>query len=252
MPQEWLWCLVLIPIALVLISVIIIVFKTGKKEVEPSEALVYKNQWSGKTKSAGAGTIILKPGVEKTVREKVSLRNEPRDPGQVTITLADGNDITVEYEITTQKVIDPVKAVTAIDYDKRNVFIDSKIKTYFLDAFVGVSGEELITETKTGDKVTKKRKEDFIKKVLEDAEIEINNKLKRDVKGGWGIETIIGIERFVLPPKLTEVIGEASTSKHEGDRIKTKAEAAGVSPNMAFILDAVSDIVGMWKGGGKK
>lgn len=250
--QEYLQYLIIIPIFLVVVAVVIIVFKTGKKEIEPGEALVYKNQWSGKTYSAGAGTIILKPGIEKIVKEKVSLRNEPRDPEPVTITLADGNDITVEYEITTQKIVNPVKAVTAINYDKRDALIDSRIKTYFLDSFVGVSGEELITETKTGDKVTKGRKEDFIKKILENAEKEINEQLKREVEENWGIETIIGIERFVLPPKLTEVIGEASTSKHEGERIKTKAEAAGVNPNMAFILDAMSDIVGMWKGGSKK
>ena len=35
-------------LSLTAIIIVIIFFKTGKKEINPNEALVYKNQWTGK------------------------------------------------------------------------------------------------------------------------------------------------------------------------------------------------------------
>ena len=42
-------------------------FKTGKKEINPNEALVYKNQWTGKAKVKMAGMTILTPGINKEI-----------------------------------------------------------------------------------------------------------------------------------------------------------------------------------------
>ena len=79
-------------------------FKTGKKEINPNEALVYKNQWTGKAKVKMAGMTILTPGINKEIT-RVSLKDEPHDPAETKINLSDGTEIGVDYVITKQKLL---------------------------------------------------------------------------------------------------------------------------------------------------
>mgnify|MGYP001568945515 CR=1 FL=1 len=239
-------------LSLTAIIIVIIFFKTGKKEINPNEALVYKNQWTGKAKVKMAGTTILTPGINKEIT-RVSLKDEPHDPAETKINLSDGTEIGVDYVITKQKVVDPIKSAIEINYEDRDKIIRKRIEVFFQDELVKYSGKSFVLEEKENGKKTIKKKDEELKLAMETTETAVNRKIKDTIEKNWGIEVEIGIENFNLPPKLLEVAEEAATAVTEGERIKIKAQNAGVDVKWVFLGDIITDAIRAYKGekGGK-
>ena len=88
---------------------------------------------------------------------------------------------------------------------------------------------------------------------METTETAVNRKIKDTIEKNWGIEVEIGIENFNLPPKLLEGCRRSATAVTEGERIKIKAQNAGVDVKWVFLGDIITDAIRAYKGekGGK-
>jgi len=182
------------------------------------------------------------PGLEKSISE-VTLENEPSDPPVTNIITADGIEVGIDYIISDQIVVDPVKVATEIAYGNRASFIVTRLKGYFQDAFADIKAEDLLFDH-NGKTVMNKKKQKAIER-------EVNDSLK-EIEESWGIIVKIELENLILPEKLMEVAEESGTAEREGERIRKKAEKAGVAPELMTITDALTDIVRAFRNGGKK
>jgi len=226
--------------ALTMASIIILLFKEGLIEVDPKRAVVVKNLWTGEPRALLPGTHLIIPGRDKKLLE-VTLENEPSDPPIMKVFTGDGTEIEVDLVITTQKVLDNPEAVvragTVIDYKKRSEFVVERIKTYLQDAIIKYKLEDMIKEKNVD------------KKILDEIEAGVNKALKEKVEAEWGIEVEVGIKTIELPEKAKEVAEEAATAEREGERIRIKAEKAGVDPKLIVIGDIIYDALRALKGG---
>jgi len=223
-------------------AVAILFFKEGLIEVSTMRAVVCRNLWDGIPFALDKGMHQIIPGVHKKIKE-VTLENEPSDPQRCDVITGDGVSIGVDYIIYTQKVVDPVKAATEINYDKRRDLVINRIKAYFQDQMTKSSTEDFVTKEGLKTKI----KQDF----LDELEKAINKSLFDDVEGQWGIKIEIQVQNIDLPEKLKEVVEEAATAEKEGERIRVKALKAGVPPWLMAVGDIVYDIFRAKKGGSK-
>ncbi|PJA41708.1 hypothetical protein CO177_00940 [Candidatus Wolfebacteria bacterium CG_4_9_14_3_um_filter_37_9] len=223
-------------------AIVTLFFKEGLIEVAPMRAVVCKNLWDGIPFALNKGMHQIIPGVHKKIRE-VTLENEPSDPQKCDVITGDGVGIGIDYVIYTQKVVNPVKVVTEIDYEKRRGLITDRIKAYFQDQATKYSTEDFIA--KEGLKIKIK------KDLLNDVENDVNQSLVDGVENQWGIRVEIQVQNIKLPQKLEEVVEEAATAEKEGERIRVKAEKAGVPPWLMAIGDMIYDVVRATKGGNK-
>jgi len=226
--------------ALTIASIITLLFKEGLIEVNPKRAVVVKNLWTGEPRALLPGTHLIIPGRDKKLLE-ITLENEPSDPPIMKVFTGDGTEIGVDLVITTQRVLDNPEAVvragTAIDYKKRSEFVVERIKTYLQDAVIKYKLEDMI------------RDKNIDKKTLDEIEASVNQALKEKVETEWGIRVEVGIRTMELPEKAKEVAEEAATAEREGERIRIKAEKAGVDPKLIVIGDIIYDALRALKGG---
>jgi|GEM_PF-5682947 len=228
---------------LLIAAAVIIFFKEGQIEIGPKRAVVVKNIWTGIPHALFAGTYLIIPGVEKKMLE-VTLENEPSDPDIITVITSDGVEIGVDFVIYTQRILVTaeavVKAATVINYAKRRDLIIARIKAILQDYFSGIPIEDIFSVDE--GKVNKT--------LIKDAETEADNRLKQDVEDQWGIEVKIQIHNIKPPDKLLEVAEESASAQKEGERIATKAKAAGdVDPRWVIVGDMIYDAVRALKGG---
>lgn len=222
--------------ALLLSAVGGIIFKEGMIEVKPNRAIVVNNIWTGSSASFFQGTKFLIPGIQKKLKD-VTLENEPSNPDITKAVTADGTEIGVNYVITVQCVSDPVLAVTRINYDKRVELINVRLRALFQDELSGLKMEDLLFS----DSATEVLSKDKMKKIEKDVN-EAYATLEADKGKSWGIQVEIQLVNLLLPTKLAEVAEEAATAKKEGERIATKAKAAGVPPWLMAAGDILYDL----------
>ena len=245
--------LFLIIAGLFVAMVLVWLFKDGLIEVGPYEAVVVKNIWTGTARGLAAGMHQIIAGWEERLGT-ATLKNEPSDPPVVNVITKDAVEIGVDYIIHTQQVVDAVKAVTVIRYEDRGSLIQIRIRGYLQGEMKKYSAEDDLIEVvvipppKEGEKATERRRPNMA--IISDIQGAIITLLV-EVLDQWGIKVEIRIQNLILPSKLTEVAEEAATAQREGQRIKDKAEAAGVSPWLMAIGDVVADVAKL-AGGGKK
>ena len=211
----------------------ILFFKEGLIEVNTMRAVVCKNLWTGIPFALNPGMHQIIPGIHKKIME-VTLENEPSDPQICNVITGDGVSVGIDYIIYTQKVVNPVKAATEIDYSKRQSLIVNRIKAFFQDQMTKSSTEDFIMKEGLKTKI----KKDF----LDDLEKAVNQSLVDNVENQWGIRGEIQVQNIELPEKLKEVVEEAATAEKEGERIRIKAAKAGVPPWLMTVGDIVYDI----------
>lgn len=226
-------------------AIVILFFKEGFIEINPMRAVVVKNIWTGEPRALKAGAHQIIPGWEKRLVE-VTLENEPSDPQTLKVITADGVTIGVNCVIYTQKVKNDdksiVDAATKINYSQRKQLIAERLKARLQDAFADVYVEDFFS------KETDKKNS----QILKQAEKTINDALFSDVEKEWGIEVDVQIQDVDLPEKLMEATEEMATAAKEGEKIKVKAEKAGVPAYMMVIGDIAYDIARALKGGKEK
>lgn len=230
---------------LLIAAVVILFYKEGFIEVNPVRAMVVKNIWTGKPRALKAGAHQIIPGWEKRLVE-VTLENEPSDPQSLKVITADGVEVGVDCVIYTQKVKDDdesiIKAATKINYNQRKQLIIERLKARLQDVFADIYIEDFFS------KETNKKNS----QILEQAEKIVNTALSQDVENGeegWGIKVDIQIQNVDLPEKLMEATEEMATAAKEGEKIKVKAEKAGVPAYLMVIGDIAYDIARAVKGG---
>ncbi|MBI5079356.1 SPFH domain-containing protein [Candidatus Wolfebacteria bacterium] len=229
-------------VGLLVAAVVILFFKEGFIEINPMRAVVVKNIWTGIPRALKAGAHQIIPGWEKRLVE-ITLENESSDPQILKVVTADGVEIGVDCVIYTQKVKDDdesiVKVATKINYGQRKQLITERMKVRLQEAFADVYVEKFFS------------KEDNEKnsQILKQAEKIVNDALVLDVEKEWGVEVNIRIQNIDLPEKLMEATEEMATAAKEGEKIKVKAEKAGVPTYMMVIGDIAYDIARALKGG---
>lgn len=239
-------------LGLFVIMVAVFLFKAGLIEVDPYEAVVVKNIWTGVPRALAAGTHQVIPGWEEQLA-RVTLKNEPSDPPAVNVITRDAVEIGVDYIVHTQQVADAVKVATVINYEQRNTLIQTRIRGYIQAEMKKYSAEEdlieIIQVTQAQDGPKEKRRPNMaIASNIQDA---VNVILDNEVLAQWGVKMEIRIQNLILPEKLTEVAEEAATAEREGQRIKDKAQAAGVPSWLMTLGDIAADVTRTLKGGGK-
>ncbi len=253
------WIALIAVFGALVVAAITLFLKEGLIEVGPKRAVVYKNIWTGKPDALLPGMHQIIPGKHKKLIE-VTLENEPSDPSSVTVITSDGTEIDVDYVIYTQQVaggkIDEedikkavVKVGTEINYEKRRELAIDRIKARFQDYFSGVPIEDILS--RDIGKVNKK--------LIEEAEGVVNKYLEKDIEDQWGLKVEIQVQNIRPPEKLSEVAEEAASAEREGERIKVKAEKAGIKDaRWVLIGDALYDVAriflgtGVGSGGGKR
>jgi len=222
--------------ALLISAVAGIIFKEGMVEVKPNREVVVNNIWTGLSVPFSQGTWFLIPGIKKKLKD-VTLENEPSNPDITKAVTADGTEIGVDYVITVQCVVKSVLAVTRINYDKRVELINVRLRALFQDELSGLKMEDLLFSD-SATEVLSKNKMKEIEKNVNDAYAA----LEADEKKSWGIKVEVQLVNLLLPTKLAEVAEEAATAKKEGERIATKAKAAGVAPWVMAVGDILYDL----------
>jgi regulator of protease activity HflC (stomatin/prohibitin superfamily) len=238
----FIFCSIIAAVGMLAAGIVILFFKEGQVEVGPNRSIVYKNLWTGEAKALGKGLWILIPGVYKKIVE-VTLENETSDPQKCTVITGDGVSIDLDYVIYTQKVVEPVKVATEINYEKRRDLILNRIKAYIQDQTTKYSTEDIVIKEGLKTKIKKD--------LLDEIERAVNQSLTSEVESPWGIKTEIQIQSMDLPEKLKEVVEEAATAEKEGERIRVKAEKAGVPSWLVALGDIVYDVFRTSKGGKK-
>lgn len=250
----WEFAITAVVVGFFVAMVLSFVFKEGLVEVDPYQAVVVKNIWTGVARGLTAGTHQIIAGWEEKLGV-ATLKNEPSDPPVVNVITKDAVEIGVDYVIHTQKVVDAVnavKAITAIKYEDRSSLIQTRIRGYLQGKTKDYSAEDDLIEVvamvdQNGKRVEKRRPNMTL---IGDIQQAVNTALS-EVETEWGIKVDIRIQNLILPQKLMEVAEEAATAQREGQRIKDKADAANVSPWLMTIGDIVADVVKVVKGGGK-
>lgn len=257
------WILIFLVFVLALISILILLITQYRIEVKPATALVYNNQWTGKTSCVLPGTDILVPGIHKVLEKEVSLRNEAQDPSKVAVITADGIEIEVDFIIRRLQVGYPkmppefkdqdkkllkkavVKAVVAIDYKDHVNKILSRILAQLKESVGKHAYNSLFVDSdleKGEPGKFDENKKDVIKK-------EVNEELLKDVATiEWGFWVEMDLENISLPEGPRKTREQSASAKMAGQAIADKSKAAGISPSVLVIADALS---GLFKGGGK-
>lgn len=246
--------LLYILLVIALTAILTVLILQYRIEVRPATAFVYNNIWTGKTKCALAGTVVIVPGIHKALESEVSLKNEAENPDNVTLITGDGIELEVDYIIRRLQVGYPdmgdnpdknllkeaaIKAVTAIEYAKRRDKILTRVVATYQAALEKRSVNDLFPDydpTKPSGDVCKIDHLEMTR-----IEEEVNGVLKEDmVTKEWGFWVETDFEDCNLPEVVRKAREEGSSAKIAGKAIRDKADEAGVSPTVLVIADAIS------------
>jgi len=239
----------------------------GRVEVNPKEAVVCKNMWTGSAFALRRGTHWIILGLHRILKT-VSLRSEPWDPDIFMVTTADPTEVGVDLVIFNQYVrgdretgpqvpmldpdgIDPiVKAATRINYDKRNELILERAKAEAQTVlgeyrFDTLYNQEINPETKKPKGLNR----ELIKRISD----QLNDLLEESVSLPWGIEVKARIENLVFKIAIQEAVSDLIVADNEGEAIHRKAEKSKANPNIIAAGEIIANIAEIFKGkGGSK
>ncbi len=223
-------------------AVVTLILQEGRVEIDPMQAVVVKNIWTGEASALTQGMHFIIPGISKRLVD-VTLKNEPSDPPPAHVSTADGTELGVDYVIYTQQVQnDPaaiVNAATKIDYAKRNEFIKARIEADLESAFIAHNFADIW-------------KDALNKTTLQQIQEGVNDELERQTTTQWGINVEIRIQDIDFPSKFQEAAADEATAEKEGSAIKKKAEAAGVPPTIIAVGDIITDFFETFNRKGQK
>jgi len=223
----------------------IAVFAFCITEVEPKEVMALKNL-CGELRFLKAGFHFFPAGWEKEFK-RISLKDEVRDPAQITVITKDAMDITVDYKVT-QRVAKGEenyrKVCTVIDYEKRNEVVDINLQAAVRDEFAKYTLDEIVyqesSEKESGGKQTRSPE-----KTQEEIENNINERLKKLIEEPYGMEC----EMALL--SITHGSEEAAEKIFRAEReaqaavIRAKGEAAAITERSKGITRATKKIKGV-------
>lgn len=230
-------------------------FATGKSiSVKQGEVAITEDTLNGDLRVLNQGLHTLNQFHERVLREAVSIKNEPSNPGPVEVKTKNLTGVKVDLVIIKKQIIDPLKATSKVDYARLNEIVDERINVLVQKAFGKADFESLFEAEATDDDgsgsttaATTKKKVNVAKMddLITIATSEINGELARIAGEEWGMEVEVAIQNIILPVQLEKVAEEITAEDAEMRKIKKKATAYGVEPEELLRLDAQTQIGGL-------
>ena len=229
--------------------------KGYRLEVEPTEAALVKDIFTGEVRAYLPGNYTLTLGFDRVVGGG-SLKDEPWNPPPEGASTADKVNVTLDLVVVKQKILQLEegpdaeritleairKAWTEISYENRNQLIGIKIAAAWQNALIIRKLEDLFDAEEEEVGALASRTKYVVKKdMLKEIEEEINQYLVTNVTEPWGVEVLVEVHDAKLPERLQEVAEEIEAAAEEGRATQARAGAAGVTVQEAFWGEVLVD-----------